>query len=457
MNIAKPEKAYWPLILLLGIFLVYFYFFSFLKSDYSPYYGDEYFYYKNSENFYLTNSLRATFTYSGNGSRLLGTDAHGPAYPILYGSMAKILNWGGLTIPIVNTTILILAIVALLLNRESAWDAKLIQSLVIVGSPVTLFYAITYLPEILQIAGSVGLYLLLRNYLSSNLRKDFLILALYIFVLGSIRSTWFFAFFGLTFLPGPLKGFTKSGYVLLGLILPFLFQYFFHEQVPNTFSGLRELVETKGLWATANVVFFNIKRNIYFAFTYTEGYFYTLLKLWIVGSLILSLFFCRENKLLLFGATVLMTIMAFNIVLYKNYSWVDLRMYTPMALFLCLGMHSRDDSRLTGLGLLSLNLLSFLLILPLQKTLIGHRLQPDVYPISNQILEEIKDLEAPLVSIDSVMLKNYSITQLPVLTGSGEPIRYILGYYSMKTEAPTHFLVEECGQLRVKPVKILTQ
>jgi len=83
MRIGKFGKAYDLLIVLAGVLAVYAYFFSYLGSGYSPYYGDEYFYYKNSEAFYLTNSLQASFTYSGSGARVLGADAHGPAYPLL--------------------------------------------------------------------------------------------------------------------------------------------------------------------------------------------------------------------------------------------------------------------------------------------------------------------------------------------------------------------------------------
>lgn len=457
MTIGKLSKVYGPLILLAGVLSVYVYFFSYLGSDYSPYYGDEYFYFKNSERFYLSNSLQASFTYSGMGSKILGADAHGPAYPILYGSIAKVLGWGGLTIPIINGGILVLALLVLLWNKETTRQTKSLQCLLILGSPITLFYSITYLPELLQIAGAIGLYLLLQRYLLSSSRRDFMILFVYILILGSIRSTWFFAFFGLIVLPVPIKGFGKSVYLLLGLVLPFLYQHFLHEQVPNTFSALGELVEKKGLWAGLDAILFNVRRNIYFAFTYTEGYFYTTQKLWIAASLLFSISIYRTNKTTQFGVILFLILMIFNVILYKNYTWVELRMYTPMALFLNLGMLSYAKSRVPAKVLISANLLSFLLVIPLQQTLIHYRVKPDVQAIPAQTVEEIKNLDSPLMYVDSVLVKNYSITTLPILTNESELIRYILPYYHMNMQAPSHVLGEESGQLKVKPVKILSQ
>jgi hypothetical protein len=457
MNFRNTGFGPYLLAAFVGIVSVYLYFFFFLDSNYSPYYGDEYFYFKNSESFYLTSRLQASFTYSGDGARLLGTDAHGPAYPILYGSIAKLLGWGGLTIPLINLGILLCAALALLLNRVSTTRIKMLQLLMIFGSPMTLFYSVTYMPELLQIAGAIGLFLLVRRYLSTSRKVDFFALVMYILLLGSIRSTWFFALFGLIVLPGPVNRLGKSIYCIPALILPFLYQYFLHEQVPNTFSGLGEVLESQGPLAGWDVIFFNIRRNIYFAFTYTEGHFYTVQKVWIACSLIFSILYFRSGRLIQFGIFILVTVMLFNVILYKNYSWVDLRMYTPMTLFLNLGLISANRPRSPILALISLNILSFILVLPLQKTLVGYRVQQEARAIPAQILEELKNLDTPLVYIDSTLLKDYFVTKLPIVTHKQELIRYILPYYSMKMEDPSHLLREEDGQLKVVPVKILSQ
>jgi hypothetical protein len=457
MNVRNliPSPFLW--LAVAGTLSVYLYFFSLINADYAPYYGDEYFYFKNSESFYLTGSLQAVFTYGGDGARLLGTDAHGPAYPLIYGSISKLFGWGGLTIPLVNLGMLLCATLALLGFSSSMPRIRQLQFLLIFGSPITLFYSVTYMPELLQIAGAIGLFLLVRRYLLTSSQADFTILIAYIFLLGSNRSTWFFAFFGLVILPIPVKALGKSLLCLLGLALPFLYQYFLHEQVPNTFSGLSEMIESQGLLAGMDAVFFNIRRNIYFAFTYTEGHFYTFQKLWIAATLTISILYYRRLKLIQFGTVILMIVMIFNVILYKNYSWVDLRMYTPMTLFLNLGMLSANRDSLPVFALLSLNLLSFVSILPLQKTLIDYRIDPDVYPIPAQTLEELSDLDEALVYIDSVLLKDYSLSKLPIQNDKGEAIQYILPYYNMKMKVPTHTFREESGQLKVAPVNILIQ
>ncbi|GAA0880897.1 hypothetical protein GCM10009119_38670 [Algoriphagus jejuensis] len=457
MTIGKLGKVYGPLILLGGILAVYVYFFSFLGTSYSPYYGDEFFYFKNSESYYLTHSLKASFTYSGNGARLLGADAHGPAYPLLYGAIAKLIGWNGLTIPIVNGSILILAILMLLWSKEASLETKPLHCLLILGSPITLFYAITYLPELIQIAGAIGLYLILQRYLSTKSLTDFLVLSTYVLILGSIRSTWFFAFFGLILLSGPIKGLAKIFYFILGLILPFLYQHFLHEQVPNTFSGLGEMIAKQGLFAGLDAVFFNLKRNIYFAFTYTEGLFYTVQKLWIAGSLIVSALLFRKSKLIGFGVIVLLSMIAFNVILYKNYAWTELRMYAPLTFFLNLGMVSDSRNRHPAIGLTSLSLLSFILILPLQQTLMNFRTHPNVLSIPDTILQEIENLDAPLVYVDTTILNEYQITEVPVLTSKKQQIRYILPYYSIPMAAPIHIFKLDKAQLTIKSEKILSQ
>ena len=334
----------------------------------------------------------------------------------------------------------------------------MLQVLLILGSPITLFYSITYLPELLHIAGGIGLFLFVQRYLINYKLKDFFLLLLYIVILGSIRSTWFFAFFGLIALPGPIQGFAKSLYLVLGLVLAFLYQHFLHEQVPNTFSGLGELIQSQGLWAGLDTVFFNFKRNIYFTFSYTEGHFYTIQKIWIASSILASLVFFRDNKLIQFGLIILCGLMVFNFFLYKNYNWVEFRMYVPMTLFLNLAMISSDTSRIAVLGLLSLNLFSFILILPLQQELAYVRVDQKAQALPESTRIEILNMKSPLVYIDSLVLGSASIiTELPLVTGEGEGIRYILPYYSMPMKLPDFILSEKNGQLTVKPVKIRCQ
>lgn len=447
----------WGLVLaILMVVGVYFYFFSFLGSSYSPYYGDEFFYFKNSESFAVNSSLEAAFTYAGSGSRLFGIDPHGPAYPLLYGIISKVIGWHNLNIPIINFGILVMALLALIFFDKRNPKSTFLQVLLVLGSPITLFYSITFLPELIHIGGGVLIYLFCKKYLSSRSAYDFWLLVGLIFVLGFFRNTWFFALIGLMILPIPLKGYQKSVFGVLGIILPFLFQYYLHEQVPNTFSGISESFSQNKVGEAVEAIFFNIKRNIYFAFTYTEGWFYTLQKIWLVATIGIALLLFRKLKLIQFGLVTLGVLILFNMILYKNYKWVDIRMYTAWIIFLNLGMISEKRHSKASSFLLFLNLMSFLLIIPFLHLLIHLRINPEIKPIPKKLLNEIVNMPEPImVIVDPEILDDFNFSQLPISSETGKIIQYILPYYEQQNASPTHKLKLIEDQLSAYPVNNL--
>lgn len=443
---------------IIGLSGIYLYFFSFIDSTFSPYYGDEFFYFKNAESFVSHTSLEAAFSYSGVGSILFGIDPHGPAYPLLYGIVSKALGWHNLNILIINVSIFLLALSSLIFFRKKNHSiTTLFQVLLVLGSPITLFYSITFLPEIIHLAGGVFLYLALKKYLNSGSKIDFYALVLLILILGFFRNTWFFALLGLLILPSHLNNIKKSILGASGILLPFLFQHFLHEQVPNTFSVLSDLVAQNKLEEAVHVVFFNFKRNIYFAFTYTEGWFYALQKIWLAGTLLLALFLFRENKLVQFGFVTLGILVLFNLVLYKNYTWVDLRLYTPLLFLLNLEFLSSSKVKKASSSLLAISLFSFALIIPLQNTMINFRLNPEVEGVPQEIISAIRELKTDLILIDSTILHDYALYQLPVCNSDNEPIRYILPYYTVPIKDHDYILGVEENQLSVSPKNILPQ
>ncbi|MDI1323136.1 MAG: hypothetical protein PSV36_10330 [Algoriphagus sp.] len=451
MRDRKTVSKYFLFILLFGIIGTYFYFWSFLDSEYVPYYGDEFYFFKNSESFFIHNTLKASFTYTGHGARLLGADAHGPAYPLLYGLISKFFGWHNLNILIINFGLFLSTLVILIFSGKSG-NIQIQQVLLTIGSPITLFYSVTFMPELIHLGIGILLFVFCKNYLATSSKSDFLILLCFIILAGCIRTTWFFALFGLIILPGPQTNFQKLFFALSGALLPILFQHFLHEQVPNPFSEISRLVIENKFGEAAAILIFNAKRNIYFALTYTEGWFYTLQKIWMAGSLLLAIFLFRKNGLIQFGLLIICILISFNIILYKNYTWVDLRVYGPMILFLNLGFFSYPNYKAASHILLALNLISFILILPLQNTLIQFRLQPDFIPIPSDLQTEIKNISNPvLIQLDTLMLDNYSLDQLPVVNNQGELIRYTLPYYQMERVNPDYFIVKENDQLRVYP------
>ncbi|WP_075352602.1 hypothetical protein [Algoriphagus marinus] len=444
-------------VLIFGLFAVYFYFFSFIGSDYSPYYGDEFFYFKNAESFYQFSEFHGAFTYSGKGSKLLGFDPHGPAYPILYGSVAKLIGWHGPLIPIFNCGILIIALFCLFLQKGQSLELKYIQVILILGSPVTLFYSFSFLPELLQIAGAIFLFLQFKQYYRTQKQFDLILLTLLILSLGMIRTIWFFALIALMISPKGINWRVGLGLLLLALSLSYFSQALFHEPVPNTFSELSELVRSKNYGEAVEVLIFNLKRNLYFVGTYSEGKFYTIQKIWLLASIAFAWVFFRKEKLVQVGLLIFGMTYLFNMFFYKNYSWVDLRMYTPILLFINLSMIASSNHKFISKSLVVMGLSSFVLIIPLSKKLISYRIISDLKNIPESTKEALLDLNQPLILISKQALQEYSLDQLPISTREKKTIRYILPFYEVEIEQPTHKITEEKGQLKVSPVKILSQ
>lgn len=438
------------------VVLIFLYFQVWYGPNNTPYYGDENFYVKNAESFYRHSSLEAAFSYTGRGARLLGVDAHGPAYPLLHGGISKLIGWHLLTIPLIHLFLLGSALLCLYIRVKSELGIKLLQILLVLGCPVTLFYSMTFMPELIHISGGMMLYVLLKAYLDNKSMRNYGILLAFILVLGFFRSTWFFAYLGLIVLPGPKKEIQTVLVLVAGLVLAFGMQYLFHEQVPNAFSEAGNWI-AKGQWERAIAdLLFNTKRNLYFLLNYTEGWFYTFQKIWLILSLIVAFFYAKKEPLIRFGVAGLLILLVFNLVFYKNYDWVDLRMYTPWVIFLNLGLIHCINCK--ALPLLALNFSSFLLILPFFNQLMTYRTQPGARDIPQAVERELVDLKAPvLVHIDPAILDGYALWQLPISNHEGEPIRYILPYYEIEMASPDIWLVEKDGQLSACPKKSLCQ
>jgi hypothetical protein len=442
---------------LVVVILIFLYFFSSLDSSYTPYYGDEYFYFQNARNFAETSSLKASFTYFGEGALLFGADAHGPGYPLLYGLISKVVGWHALSIPVINLGLFLIGVLALAFSGVASQNTKAQQVLLVTGSPVTLFYSITYLPELIHLGGGILLFIFCKNYLETLSKKDFVWLLVLILVLGWIRNTWFFALFGLLILPSPLVGFKKLVYPLLGIILPYYLQAYFHEQVPNTFSELGQLAEAGEIFEALQVLILNFKRNIYFSIYYSEGWFYSFQKIWWLATVVIGTVFFRGYKLIQFGLIVLGMLVLFNVSVYKNYSWIDIRLYTSMVFFLNLGMIGYSKNVYLPSILIGINLVSFVLILPLQVEMKRFRTNPDVEKIPQETLTEIQNLPSGLIYVSDSLLHSHSLTDLPILNWEKKPIRYILPYFETKGVEYDYFLVLSKGQLTVFSEKILNQ
>ncbi len=439
-----------------GLILTYAYFFSSIGLENNPYYGDEYFYIKNAEAFSETGSLKASFTYSGKGSKIGEFDAHGPIYPLLYGGIGKLIGYDYLLISKVNLAILFLSLFLLILSNQKL-STRLFQIILILSSPFTLFYSVSLLPELIHLAGAITLYFLYESYHQSNKERDLWILVSFILLLGLFRSTWLFALIGLV----PFLWNGRRSLVLVLIfsipILTWLLQTNFHEGVVNVFSEMQYWFG-EGNWSVLfDTIFFNIKRNIYFLFTYSEDAFYAIWKIWLFVSLILGVLLFAKDKLVLSGILMLAVTFLFTLVFYKFYKWTEWRMMLPLTVFLNLRIIAAFPSQYYYKALLIINGLAFLFLIPFQYELIQLRKNHQTKAISKDLVSHIKTLEQPLVQIDTLALTGFALEQLPVVNQKGEVIRYILPYYEMELKEASHFLEIQEGQLMMRSKNIRSQ
>ncbi|WP_338229130.1 hypothetical protein [Algoriphagus taiwanensis] len=435
--------------------MIYLYFYS-LNNGFRPYYGDEYFYLKNSESLAETGDFRASFSYSGQGSKVGGFDPHGPAYPILYSIPSLFGISETLKIPLTNW-ILFLFSVLVLIWKSDLRIAKWAQVLLMLGSPFTLFYGMNLMPELLHLAIAIGIYLGIRAFINQDGFRNLIWVLVCIGLGGFFRDTWFFAYLILGLFLFERNPKLSVLLMVLGLVLPYLSQTLFHESVPNVFSDCINHLKA-GNWTEAlGELAYNAKRNIYFIFTYSEGLYYWVWKIWILITMVLGVIFFKKSEAIQLGFGFLVLQVIFSIVLYKTYQWTEWRMLSPIALLVNLQLMEKSNrSFLPALGLV-FSLASFIGILPFQKKLVSLRENQDLQSLSTELISEISRLENALIRIDPMLLEQYDWAALPIRNESGQLIRYLLPYYSQKEAYSTHSLTEANGQLMIRSVKILNQ
>lgn len=449
-----PNLKYLSIFLGIGILGIYLFFGFQLLPSASPYYGDELFYVKNAESFSLTGELKAAFTYSGEGSIIGEMDAHGPAYPLLYGLFHLPINWSPSYILWVNYGFLLFSLFFLFRLQEDI-HTKLIQSILILASPYTLFYSMSLMPELLQITFAILVFYQLKQVHKPNGNQVEIICIL--LIAGLFRSTWLFGLIPLALFYFKTKKGMQLVLILLGITLPFLMQVYFHEAVPNVFSESMLLLKNGNWLKASEEVLYNIKRNIYFLFTYSEGWFYWIWKIGLGLTLIYGLTQWKRSPIIKWGTALFLLQLSFSIILYKTYAWTDLRFLSPIAIILnleyCLTFYSKRYS----ITPILLSLASFVLILPLQKRIIEYRVSPTTETFPSAILKEISSLEKAIIRVDTTILHSFNLNQLPAVNNDKKLIRYILPYYELKESSPTHYLILEDGQTVVLSTKILAQ
>jgi hypothetical protein len=438
-------------VIILALALVAYIFLAFqIRSNYLPVLSDEFFYYTNAASFFENNSLSAALTYSGKGSRFLGADAHGIAYPVLNGGIAKIFGWSSLNFLYTNFFFVLVSLGINWFQKNINTADKVFISAFILLFPFFTLYGFTFMQESVHIFFAVASSFCVLNIYKTGKRRYYILFMLVIFIAGLFRPLWFFWLIGLLpFAKNKLQRYVFTVFFIIGIAASFLYAYYFAEVVPNYFSSLINL------FAEGNVKdgLFSIARhfaaNLYFYFFSTEdNLIYLPLKY--LAFIALTIFAVKafKYKTKLYISIALIGALNFCLLffLYDVFKWREIRVMAPFFYFCIPYLVTEIKGHFKYIQLAALALL-FIAALPITIQWIKQR---NVHS-QEKIVSHSKayNLIAQTVGANSVVLINYlpsddslDLICLPVKSISGDPIKYIVPYYKLRKETFGYVLSE---------------
>lgn len=456
INIRISYSIAFLAIALIGVY--YFELIHSISSGYIPVWSDEFFYYVNSKSFVQNNTLVAALTYNGTGSIVFGADAHGFAYTLLHGGIAKIVGWSNLNFIYFNRILLAISVLLISVYRPITIIQKITISSIILLYPFTQLYGFTYMQEIIHVVFAIGISLI---FYSMILRpKDHKYVALFvltIFVAGMFRSLWFFWLVGLLPLATSKKQFFN--YLILfslGVLSSFLFTKYFVEPVPNYFSSLLDLISSGQFGLATSSLFDHLFQNLSMYFmSFEEPIYYIAMKFLTAGAVVYFIVKAIMKKERLYISLALIGTVNFALlfVLYDAFSWREIRTMSPLFYFLILFIvidQKRLFSNIATIGFMIL----FIMTLPASRGWINDRNQASARfdkseeNAFNEIRDGVDDHATILVGY---LPRDYSwdVLYLPITNKNNTPIRYIIQYYTVN--------IADCDYLLRRPLEGSTQ
>ena len=224
---------------LLGVLSVYAYCTWQVLQGVLPVWDDEYSYFANARSFFENTTLRAAFTYTGEGSRLFHSDVHGFAYPLLNGLIAKVVGFHDINIPLTNLAFIPLAIILIFSQADLTSLQKMFIAFCLLSYPVVVLFTFTFMPESVHLFIAVCCAILLKNIYTTHDRR-WIVAFIGVLLLASLfRNLWLFWSVALLPLAKTRKAFLF--YVALFLLLSsisFLFVKLFWDPLPSPFSSM---------------------------------------------------------------------------------------------------------------------------------------------------------------------------------------------------------------------------
>jgi hypothetical protein len=411
-----------------------------MQGSYLPVWSDEFFYYTNAASFFKNSTLKAALTFNGSGSRLLGADAHGFAYPVLNGGIAKIFGWGNFNIIYTNFFFIIASLAMVWFQKIITGYQKILITAFILLFPFFVLYGFTYMQESIHIFFSIACSILIYKIHINGKRKYYFSFVFLVAVAALFRPLWLFWLIGLIpFAKSRLQFRNLILIFVLGITASFFITYYFTEAVPNYFSAVNNLFAQGQIKA----VFFSLVKhfayNLYAYFFSTENFLiYLPIKYLIFATLVLFVFNAIKYRSKLHISIALIGVLNFLLLFlfYDVFKWREIRVLAPFFYFCIPFWVTEINNYLKYLCLFVLAVL-FILTLPVAEQWIEERNIHSAKKALNQ--QAVFDEIGQNVSGNAIVLVNYlptdstlDLISLPLQNVSNSPIRYIIPYYNVK-------------------------
>ncbi|HVV68950.1 MAG TPA: hypothetical protein VHE99_07985 [Gammaproteobacteria bacterium] len=440
-------------VILFSTLGVYLYLFFQVEKNYLPVWSDEFLYYINSRSFFLNSTLKAAITYNGEGARIFGADAHGFAYPLFNGFIAKIGGWHNANFIYTNFSLIFISILLVSTQKFLTISQKILYTILFLLFPYLNLYAMTYMQEVIHVFFAViASILIYKIYNIENNNKYIGTYIVFLFLAGIFRPFWPFWLIGLLPLAKNKKQFLLYFLLfLVGAIVAFNINSLVNEYVPRYLDTLLPLI--KSLQIKAALASFghhflaNIESYAEFGFsphaikqtvTYVSG------KYVLIGFLLYYIYKSFTTKNRLFYSITLIALTNFMILLlfYDANQWREIRTMSPLFYFFLLFFVAEPKNTIRLYLLLLILIAPFIFSSLTAKTWVAARnsLYTHQYFEKNvsafdEISTTLNKKRSALILLDYIPRDNsVDLLSLPLITKDGFSLRYIARYYKVPIE-----------------------
>jgi hypothetical protein len=445
---SKDSKLTFAIMGLVLILISYFLLALQITNNYLPVWNDEFFYYTNAASFFENTTLKAALTYNGSGSKLLGADAHGFAYPLLNGSIAKLFGWHNLNFIYTNFFFVAVGLMLVFFQKKITSENSFFIALFVLLFPFFAIYGFTYMQESVHIFFAIVCSILIGKINREGQEKDYCYFILVVFIAALFRPFWLLWLVGL--IPFAVNAFKRRLFILLflfGGVLSVLLMYYFSEFVPNYFASVTALIGKGDLGAFFYSMIKHFTYNGYAYFFKNENsivYFFVKCSILAVLIFFSAKAYLRKSKLFIsiaFTGVVNFLVLFF---LYDVFMWRETRILVPFFYF-CIPFLVFEINSKLKLLLLFILVVFFVLNLPESKKVIAERNMHTKKAALNA--KNAFKAIAPNLSDNAIVFINYypsdstlDLINVPVKNISNNPVRYIVPYYRVNQRQYNYIL-----------------